>query len=98
MSKLSTQKHANAVIKRPRITEKATQLAEKNQFVFEVTPEATKSSVIKAIEQLYKVTPTRVNIVRLPSKTVFIRGRVGTKSAVKKAIVSLKKGDKIDLV
>ncbi|MEN9649222.1 MAG: ribosomal subunit protein large subunit ribosomal protein [Candidatus Parcubacteria bacterium] len=97
MSKISTQKHSNAVIKNPRITEKATVSAEKNQFVFEVSPEATKASVAAAVKQLYKVTPVKVNIVRLPAKKVFVRGRAGTKSAIKKAYVFLKKGDKIEL-
>ncbi len=97
MTNISIKKHSNAVIKRARITEKATVSAENNKYVFEVTPEATKASVAAAIKQLYKVTPTAVNIVRLPAKRVVVRGRPGKKSAIKKAYVSLKKGDKIEL-
>lgn len=90
-------KHSTSVIKKPRITEKATVGAEKGQYIFEVTQDSNKASIAKAIEQMYKVVPAKVNIVRTPAKKVFVRGKVGTKQAVKKAIVFLKKGDKIDL-
>ncbi len=93
----STQKHSNQVIKKPRITEKATLVTDKNQYVFVVTEDATKASVAKAIEQLYKVKPVRVNITKTPAKKVIIKGRRGMKSAIKKAYVFLKKGDKIEL-
>lgn len=91
-------KHSTGVIKKPRITEKATVGTEKGQYIFEVTQDSNKASVAKAVEQMYKVVPLKVNIVRTPAKKVFVRGKVGTKQAVKKAIVFLKKGDKIDLV
>jgi large subunit ribosomal protein L23 len=97
MKTISINKHSTGVIKRPRITEKATMGAEKGAYIFEVVQDATKPSIAKAIEQLYKVVPIKVNIVRTPAKKVFVRGKVGTKQAVKKAIVFLKKGDKIDL-
>lgn len=90
-------KHSINVIKRPRITEKATVGAEKGAYIFEVTQDANKASIAKAVEQMYKVVPVKVNIVRTPAKKVFVRGKVGTKQGVKKAIVFLKKGDKIDL-
>ncbi len=91
-------KHSTGVIKKPRITEKATIGAENGQYIFEVTQDSNKASVAKAIEQMYKVVPVKVNIVRTPAKKVFVRGKVGTKQAVKKAIVFLKKGDKIELI
>lgn len=97
MANISIKKHSNAVIKKPRVTEKATVSTEKNQYVFEVTQDATKASVAAAIKQTYNVTPVKVNIVRRPAKKVFVRGRVGTKSAIKKAYVFLKKGDKIEI-
>jgi ribosomal protein L23 len=50
------------------------------------------------VKEIYKVTPVRVNIVNLPAKIVFARGKTGRKSAIKKAIVTLKKGDKIEFV
>lgn len=85
------------VIKRPRITEKATFSAEKNQYIFEVSPNATKASIAKAVTELYKVVPVSVNVSRTPAKKVVVRGRIGTKQAIKKAYVTLKKGDKIEL-
>lgn len=95
--KTSINKHATGTIKKPRITEKATFSAEKGAYIFEIVQDATKATVAKAIEALYKVVPRKVNIVRNPAKVVFVRGKVGKKQAVKKAIVFLKKGDKIDL-
>jgi len=86
-------------IKRPRLTEKSGIQAEKSQvYTFEITPKATKTMVKKAIAEMYKVTPVKVNITRLPNKNVFVRGRKGTKSGVKKAVVYLKKGDKIEFI
>jgi large subunit ribosomal protein L23 len=95
--KVSVNKHAAGTIKKPRITEKATFSAEKGAYIFEIAQDATKIMVAKAIEALYKVTPAKVNVVRTPAKKVFVRGKVGKTSAIKKAIVFLKKGDKIDL-
>ena len=96
MKKDSLQKNI-AVLKAPRITEKASMLMENNTYAFEVGAHATKSEIGKAVEAMYKVTPAKISIVSLPAKSVFVRGRKGTRSAVKKAYVSLKKGDKIEL-
>ena len=95
--KTSINKHATGTIKKPRITEKATFSAENGAYIFEIVQDATKITVAKAIEAMYKVKPVKVNIVRTPAKKVFVRGKVGHKQAIKKAIVFLKKGDKIDL-
>jgi large subunit ribosomal protein L23 len=90
---------ASLCIKRPRLTEKSGLQAEQSQvYTFEITPRATKTMVKKAIAEMYKVTPVKVNIVRLPNKNVFARGRKGVKSGVKKAVVYLKKGDKIEFI
>jgi large subunit ribosomal protein L23 len=87
------------LIKRPRITEKSGIQAETNGvYTFEVRPEATKTIVKKAITMMYNVVPTKVNIINLPAQNVFARGKRGVKSAVKKAVVYLKKGDKIEFV
>ena len=87
------------IIKKPRITEKSGIQAEAlGVYTFEVTDKANKKNISKAIIELYKVTPVKVNITKLPTKTVFARGKKGTKSGVKKAVVYLKKGDKIDFV
>ncbi len=89
--------HSADIIKRPRVTEKATIATDKNQYVFEVSGRASKISVAKAIKDIYGVTPIRVNITRNPGKTKFVRGKVGHTSGVKKAVVFLKKGDKIEI-
>ena len=90
---------STAVIKKPKVTEKSGIAAEsRNVYTFEVTRGATKRTVAEAVKQLYKVTPVRVNIVNLPAKNIVRRGKVGTKSSVKKALVFLKKGDKIAFI
>jgi large subunit ribosomal protein L23 len=88
----------NDVIIRPRITEKSGIMAEShNVYTFEVSKNSTKDSVGKAIKNLYKVTPVKVRVVNLPAKKVLVRGRKGPQNAVRKALVFLKKGDKIDI-
>lgn len=87
----------NAIV-RPHITEKTAILAEKNTFVFEVARDTNKIEIAKAVEVLYGVTPIRVNIVNLPNTRVFVRGKNGVKSGIRKALVTLKSGDKIELI
>lgn len=85
------------IILRPRITEKSGVMNEAmNVYTFEVVKLATKDSVAKAIKAAYKVTPLKVRIINLPAKSVMVKGRPGMHSAVKKALVFLKKGDKIE--
>ncbi len=85
------------VIVRPRITEKATVLAEKNNvYVFEVNENASKPLIAKSIISLYNVVPTKIAIVRNPAKSVVVRGRLGVSGGVKKAYIYLKKGEKIE--
>ena len=86
------------IIKNPRVTEKASFLAEKNAYTFDVPKNSNKTEVKKTIEALYKVKPVKVNMISIPSKKVFKRGISGIKSGGKKAIVYLKKGDKIELI
>lgn len=86
------------VIVRPHITEKAAILAEKNTYVFIVAKDTNKIEISKAIKALYNVTPLRVNIVNLPDTRVFVRGKSGVKSGVRKALVTLKAGDRIEIV
>lgn len=89
--------HANAIV-RPHITEKAAILAEKGTYVFEVARDTNKIEIAKAIQAIYNVTPVRVNIVNLPDTRVFVRNKKGMKSGVRKAMVTLKAGDKIEIV
>lgn len=86
-----------SVVTAPRITEKASMLMENNIYAFDVTPNATKTEIKKAIFSIYKVKPVKVAIVMTPAKSVFVRGRKGVKQGGKKAYVSLKKGDKIEI-
>lgn len=86
-----------AVVVSPRITEKATVQAENGVYVFNITKDATKPQIARAIAELYKVTPVKVRVASTPAKTVFVRGRVGSKAGVRKAYVYLKKGDKIEI-
>ncbi len=86
-----------SVLIRPHITEKAGIASEAfNVYTFEVSKDATKHTVAHAVESLYKVNPTKVRMINRPAKNVVVRGRKGTKSALKKALVYLKKGDKIE--
>ena len=87
-----------SLIRRPLVTEKSTAMQElRNQFTFEVSPEANKSEVKKAIETLFKVKVEAVNIVNLPGKTRKTFGRPGETPSWKKAIVTLRKGDSIEV-
>ena len=87
----------NAIV-RPHVTEKAAILAEKGTYVFEVAKNTNRIEIAKEITALYNVTPVRVNIINLPRTRVFVRGKVGVKSGVRKALVTLKKGDKIEIL
>jgi len=88
------------ILKRPRITEKATFAAERGVYVFEIEPRATKHDVMRAVEEFYKVKPVKVNITQILSKKVSTRRRgvFGRKGGGKKAYVYLKKGDTISIV
>ena len=88
-------KYANILL-RPRITEKASFLAESNVHTFEVGSSATKLEVFEAVKAFYKVSPIKINIVKNPTKKVFAKGKMGNKAGVKKAYVYLKEGDKIE--
>ncbi len=90
-----------SILKNPRITEKATVLAEKNAYTFNVDTKTTKNEIIKEIKAKYKVTPVAVRIVTIPTKKVMPRTKnqkIGTKGGGKKAYVYLKKGDKIEVL
>jgi large subunit ribosomal protein L23 len=88
------------VIKTMRLTEKSNKLsANYGQYTFEVFPSATKHTVREAVEQAFKVKVTRVNIInRVGKPKRSRRGLPTTGSDSKRAIVTLKQGDKIELV
>lgn len=81
----------------PVITEKSTILSEYNQVVFEVPLSANKGEIKEAVETLFKVEVTAVNTLRNKGKTKRFRGIPGRRKDVKKAIVTLKDGDTIDI-
>ncbi len=85
------------LIKRPQVTEKSTDLNSIGKYVFVVKTNATKTEVKKAIKELYSVDATAVNIVNIPGKMKRYRGQKNMRSGHKKAIVTLKEGQKIDL-
>lgn len=90
---------AMRLLSRPRITEKAYAMNAQNKYVFEVTKTSTKKSVKRAVEEVYGVNVVDVNMVRLPAKKR-LSGRtrtIGFRGAVKKAIVTVVKGQTIEL-
>ena len=84
-------------IRNPIITEKATILSEQNKTVFKVHENANKTVIKKNIEKLFKVNVVKVNIINKKSILKFTRGRNSRVKGFKKAIVTLKKGQSIDL-
>lgn len=86
------------VLRRPIISEKSAKLAEAGAVAFEVDARADKKKVANAIKAIYNVMPENVNILNQKGKTKTFRGKFkGTQKAVKKAYVTLKAGDKIEL-
>jgi large subunit ribosomal protein L23 len=88
---------ASRVLMRPRITEKAYAVNALDQYVFQVTMAATKTEVKRAVEEAYGVSVVAVNMVRLPGKKKNTGRTTGQRSAVKKALVRIKKGETIQL-
>ena len=84
-------------IRHPIITEKATILSEQNKTVFKVHNKANKKIIKKNIEKLFKVNVLKVNIINQKSKLKMKQGKKSIKSGYKKAIITLKKGQSIDL-
>ena len=84
-------------IRKPIITEKATILSELNKTIIKINKSDNKKTKKKNIEKLFKVTVTKVNIINTKTKLKIKQGKISTKSGYKKAIVTLKKGQSIDL-
>ena len=84
-------------IRNPIITEKATILSEQNKTVFRVHSKANKQNIKRNIEKLFKVNVTKINIINQKTKVKFKQGRKSFKKGYKKAIITLKKGQSIDL-
>ena len=85
------------LIKKPIITEKATILSNNSQVIFSVSMAASKSIVKQAIDKLFGVNVKKVNMLVLKGKTKRFKGKLGKRKNEKKAIISLEKGQKIDI-
>ncbi len=81
----------------PIVTEKSTNLSEQNKIVFKVPSNANKKNLKSNIEKIFKVTVTKINIVNKQNRTKLTRGKKIKVSGYKKAIITLKKGQNIDL-
>lgn len=93
---ISKEKAYNVIVK-PVVTEKSTTLSENNQIVFLVNINSNKIDIKKSIELIYGVKVSSVNVIRVKGKTKVFKGKVGKRSDYKKAIISLPKGQSIDL-
>lgn len=96
--KRKTSKLASLILMAPHITEKATDLSAKNQYVFKVFPKANKSEIKKAIKDCYGTEVLSVRIINVPRKQKRIGRFLGYKSGYKKAIVKIKEGQKIEIL
>ena len=81
----------------PLVTEKTTNLSEQNKVVFKVPVSANKKNLKTNIEKIFKVNVTKINIINKQNRTKLTRGKKVKVSGFKKAIVTLKKGQSIDL-
>ncbi len=85
------------VIVAPVITEKATVASEQNKVVFKVSGKATKPQIKEAVEKLFDVKVKSVNTLVRKGKTKVFRGQFGSQSDIKRAIVTLEEGHRIDV-
>lgn len=87
------------VLVEPRMSEKSARVADKNnQYLFKVLGDATKPEIKAAVEQLFNVQVSGVQVLNVRSRTKTFRGRAGTRQAWKKAYVTLKDGFSIDFL
>ncbi len=89
--------HLYDKIKSPVVTEKSTNLSEQNKITFKVDSKANKKNLKKNIEKIFKVNVTKVNIVNKKTRIKITRGKKVRVKGYKKAIITLKKGQNIDL-
>ena len=88
--------HLDTIIS-PNITEKSTSLSEFNKIVFKVHKGASKSSIKRSVEKIFKVNVVKINTINLKGKTKMVRNKKASIPGYKKAIITLKKGQSIDL-
>ena len=85
------------LIKKPVITEKSTANAQFNKYIFEVRNDAIKINIKETIEEIYKVKVQKLNSLNVKSKPKVFKGQRGTRSELKRIIVTLKEGNTIDM-
>jgi large subunit ribosomal protein L23 len=88
--------NAHEVVLRPIVSEKSYAMIEHNRYTFEVAKQSRKIEIAKAVEELFHVTVTSVNTMNVPGKSRRVRYSTGQTPSWKKAIVTLKAGDKIE--
>jgi large subunit ribosomal protein L23 len=88
---------AYRILRKPLITEKSTSLLQENKYTFEVDPKANKTEIKNAVESLFKVKVEKVNTMHVKGKLKRVRNIQGRTPDRKKAIVTLKQGDKIEI-
>ena len=81
----------------PFVTEKSTNLSDQNKIIFKVSSKANKVNLKKNIEKIFKVNVTKINIINKQSRKKIVKGKKVKVSGYKKAIITLKKGQNIDL-
>ena len=89
--------HSYDKILSPIVTEKSTNLSEQNKIVFKVPYSSNKEIIKKNVEKIFKVNVIKVNIINKHSRNKISRGRKVKVKGYKKAIITLKKGQTIDL-
>lgn len=85
------------IIMSPHVSEKASNISAAGQYIFKVANVANKIEIKKAVEKLYKINVESVNIIYVPSKKRQVGRHKGKKSGYKKAVVTLKKGQTIEI-
>lgn len=95
---VQSRKYVYDMLTHPYVTEKTSALkADANKYVFIVAKTANKPELKKAIQEKYKVTVTKVNMINIPSRKIIVGRTMGTKTGFRKAIVTLKAGDSIEI-
>lgn len=89
--------HPSEILIRPVITEKSTQLHGRGRYIFQVSLKATKSQVKAAVEQAFDVRVSAINILKLPGKRKRYGPRLTRARPMKKAMVTLRAGDRIQI-
>lgn len=95
---VQSRKYVYDMLEHPYITEKTSAMkADANKYVFIVAKTANKPELRKAIQEKYKVTVTKINMINIPSRKVIVGRTLGRKTGFRKAIITLKAGDSIEI-